>query len=240
MFTVLQYPLGVLRWTHPAEPWRSRVLKHRSFPVVKFRTIRLRRMIFGRSPSEILLLGFSPLPAKLCRTVVFLTAIMLVLQLGRGEAGKLNTVPSTIVVAEPLGPVPPDTRADDLRAFLESYDSPLAPHAEHFVAVADEYSLDWRLLPAIAGAESTFGKRVPYKSYNPFGWGNGRIYFSSWEEGIEVVARTLYIKYSHSGQRNLDLHQLGDIYAESPRWPKSVDFFMQKLEQGPAKLLARR
>ena len=52
-----------------------------------------------------------------------------------------------------------DYRVNLLRAYLESYKSPLADEADTFVIEADKYNIDYRLLPAMAGVESWFGTR---------------------------------------------------------------------------------
>src|SRR4051812_48196694 len=59
-----------------------------------------------------------------------------------------------------------DNRAKALKAFLEKSNSPLADSAETFVASADKYNLDWKLVAAISGLESGFGKAIPPGSYN--------------------------------------------------------------------------
>ena len=57
-----------------------------------------------------------------------------------------------------------DTRVKVLTSYLKQYDSPLVPYAADFVETADKYNLDWRLVAAISGVESTFGKQIPYNS----------------------------------------------------------------------------
>lgn len=95
-----------------------------------------------------------------------------------------------------------DARPQILADFFDRYASPLSPYSKIFVAVADEYSLDYRLLPAIAMQESAGGKRVISDSFNPFGFG---IYgdkvtrFSSWDEAIEKVGRTMKQNYIDQG-----------------------------------------
>jgi hypothetical protein len=122
-----------------------------------------------------------------------------------------------------------DNRVNDLKAFLQKYDSPLAPYAKTFISIADKYDFDWRFLPAIAGTESTFGLRYIRGTYNPFGWGSGRIRFSSWDNGIKTVAKALWEKYLLKGKRPLTIEGIGNIYAESSHWPKSVRYWMGKI-----------
>jgi len=62
-----------------------------------------------------------------------------------------------------------DKRVDTLRAFLHEYNSPLENDAVSFVREADANAIDWKLVAAIAGTESTFGKHIPYGSYNAWG-----------------------------------------------------------------------
>ena len=84
-----------------------------------------------------------------------------------------------------------DYRVENLRNFLEKYDSPLAPYAQDFVMYADTNGLDYRLVPAISGVESTFGKFIPVNSFNAYGWANGHYSFTSWEDSIAHVSETL-------------------------------------------------
>ena len=55
-------------------------------------------------------------------------------------------------------------RAEKIDALLARYDSPLVGYGEKFVEEADQNGIDYRLLPAIAGVESTFGRHACKKS----------------------------------------------------------------------------
>ncbi len=125
-----------------------------------------------------------------------------------------------------------DYRVKVLRKYLEQYDSPLAPYADSFVENADKYNLDWRFVAAISGLESTFGKQIPYGTYNGWGWGiygTNRIYFGSWDEGISTVSEGLRVKYMDTWGAQ-DVYQIGKIYAASPTWAQRVTFFMNQIE----------
>lgn len=125
-----------------------------------------------------------------------------------------------------------DYRVTKLEAFFEKYDSPLASHAGSFVFYADIYGLDWRLVPAISGVESTFGKRIPYNSYNAYGWANGAYKFSSWDESIEIVSKTLREKYYDKGATTI--YQIARRYAPpSNTWAGKVKYFMNKIDPLP-------
>jgi hypothetical protein len=132
-----------------------------------------------------------------------------------------------------------DTRIHILQKFLRSYGSPLASHAGTFIAVADEYNLDWRLLPAIAGAESTFGKYTPKNSYNAWGWGiptgaQSGLGFDSWDHGIETVGQGLRQKYLNKGYttlRKMEARYTPPSAAQASHpWVTSIEQFMLEME----------
>lgn len=137
-----------------------------------------------------------------------------------------------------------DERALILKSYLEKYDSPLQNHAQDFIDAADKYDLDWKLVPAIAGVESTFGKYTPggyeqsstsYErsstSYNGWGWGvygTQAIYFSSWRDGIFNVSEGLRENYADKGLK--DPYQINRAYAVSPYWGSHVSYFLTDIE----------
>ena len=125
-------------------------------------------------------------------------------------------------------------RVAKLEEFLASFNSPLTNKASHFVSEADRLSLDWRLVAAIAGVESTFGKHVPGGSYNGWGWGiptgaRSGIGFESWEHGITTVSEGLKKRYVDRGA--ITVEQIGRIYAASPRWAGNVHFFIRQIDK---------
>lgn len=125
-----------------------------------------------------------------------------------------------------------DERIDQLRAYLTMHNSPLAGEAAHFIAEADRLDLDWKLVAAIAGTESTFGKHVPGGSYNAWGWGiptgaQSGIAFATWKDGITTVSEGLKYRYVNRGA--VSVEQIGRIYAASPRWAGNVRFFLNEI-----------
>ena|SRR5664279_4128795 len=105
------------------------------------------------------------------------------------------------VVASPISltprtiPEPPrheyrsDPRFTPLQQFFQKGACPAAQYAVEFLAVADEFALDWRLLPSLSFIESTGGKASPYN--NLFGWDSGRAHFSSPRAAIRSVGSYL-------------------------------------------------
>jgi len=126
-------------------------------------------------------------------------------------------------------PIQLDNRVEQLTAFLKKYDSPLVPYAPDFIEMADKYQIDWKLLPAITGVESTFGKQIPFHSYNAYGWNNGNYRFQSWENSLEIVSKALREKYYNRG---LDTpYKIGPVYAPpSSTWAGKVSRFMNEIE----------
>lgn len=137
----------------------------------------------------------------------------------------LNTPPNQEIVAKKL-----DKEAQILQKYLAKFDSPLQYHAQDFIDAAKIYHLDWKMLPAIAGVESTFGKQIP-GGFNAYGWGvygDQAIYFNSWTEGIYAVAKGLRENYLDKGYQEPDA--INRIYAASPYWGGKVTYFMNDLE----------
>lgn len=132
-----------------------------------------------------------------------------------------------------FGQILRDERIDQLHAYLSMHNSPLMDQSAHFISEADRLGLDWKLVAAIAGTESTFGKRVPGGSYNAWGWGiptgaQSGIAFESWKHGITRVSEGLKTRYIDRGATSVE--QIGRIYAASPRWAGNVRFFLNAIE----------
>lgn len=126
-----------------------------------------------------------------------------------------------------------DRRVAKLKAYLTTYNSPLADHAAVFVKYADTYHLDWRLVASIAGVESWYGQMVPPDSYNGWGWGvyNGNVTsFASWDDGIATISKSLREDYMDKWGAK-DVNEIGKYYAADPQWAYKVQHFMDELDQ---------
>jgi hypothetical protein len=139
---------------------------------------------------------------------------------------------SAMLTSQPQKP-DADYRVNLLKAYLEQYNSPLAAEADVFVAEADAYNIDYRLLPAMAGVESWFGTRLPHNTYNAWGWGiygSHMTYFTSWEDGIHTISKELREKYMDKwGDRNIT--EIGRHYASDPKWSPKVMHFIYDMEE---------
>lgn len=169
--------------------------------------------------------------------VQFLTRIKILNELKIDQyASVINTPASSIPLV--LGAIESETivedgRAENLKSFFNTYDSPLESYAQFIVDISDKYGFDYRLLPAIAMQESTGCKIIPHNSFNCWGYG---IYgdkvtrFSNYEEAIDTVARGLKKNYIDKG-----LVTPGSImqrYTPSSEgsWANAIRFFFNKLD----------
>jgi hypothetical protein len=121
-----------------------------------------------------------------------------------------------------------DPRLETLRRFFEQSACPALEYAHVFLEVADDYDLDWRLLPSISYIESTGGKNAA--NNNLFGWDGGRAEFSTPTAGIHAVAYRL----THSElYRAKSLDQKLAIYNPEAGYAGKVKSVMRRI--APAK-----
>ncbi len=130
--------------------------------------------------------------------------------------GGVLLLPATVVPEAHVAPsrYAEDPRLTALRQFLAAKDSPIEHLAEDFLIVADNYSLDWRLLPSVAFIESSAGKA--HKNNNIFGWNNANTKFPSIRAGIHYVGQRLGDSHIYRGKsmvEKLSLYNPYDHYA---------------------------
>lgn len=126
-----------------------------------------------------------------------------------------------------------DARPEIVRQYLEYYNSPLAPHSEFIVQTSDKYSLDFRLIPAIAQQESNVCKIIPPGSYNCWGWGihsRGSLGFGSFEEGIETVSKGLREEYLNKGYTTVEDIMSKYTPQSNGSWARGVNQFMGDMQ----------
>lgn len=124
-------------------------------------------------------------------------------------------------------------RVEALENFFDEFKSPLKANAETFVDVADKYNMDYKLLPAISCMESSCGKKLIEGSYNPFGWGiygNNAIYFESYDEAIETVAKGISTNYIAKGLNTPE--KIAPVYTPPNyvNWRNGVTYFINKID----------
>jgi len=126
-----------------------------------------------------------------------------------------------------------DIRVENLRVFLDRYESPLEPFSGEIVESSEKYGLDSRLLPAIAMQESNLCKKAPRDTYNCWGfgmYGKKVTSFSGYGEAIETVSKTLAEDYRDIGL--ITPEQIMTKYTPSNNgdWALSVNYFMNQLQ----------
>lgn len=124
-----------------------------------------------------------------------------------------------------------------LKKYLEAHNSPLAAHADVLVEAAEKYGLDWRLLPAIAGQESTFCRTIPENSHNCWGWAVHERYtkkFETWEGAIETVAKGLKEEYIDKGYRTpeemMKKYCPRSITEAGGSWAEGIRYFLWEMD----------
>lgn len=125
-----------------------------------------------------------------------------------------------------------DARTFILQNFLSG--SPLQPYSELIVSKADEYNLDFRLIPAIAMVESGAGRVMPRDSYNAWGFENGATRFTSWEYAIDRVAQTLKTEYLDKGlttpEEIMPKYAPPSVLKGGP-WAKKVNLLFDQMDE---------
>lgn len=122
-----------------------------------------------------------------------------------------------------------DPRLQRLEQFFQEADAPAKALSHVFLSEADQYELDWRLLPSISFVESTGGKTA--RNNNMFGWDCGRAEFPSMSAGIRTVAYNLANSYRYK-DKNLD-GVLG-TYNPSPEYSRKVKSVMLRIAPSEA------
>ena len=140
--------------------------------------------------------------------------------------GKLNLTTSRIPSQ--------DARIAILKKFLNEYKSPLIEAVDDIIRQSDIYGLDYALIPAIAMQESGGCKVLPPESHNCWGfgiYGDKKVYFGSYEEAINAVAKTIKEAYIKKGLTNPTLVEDRWTPSSKGNWSYSVNFFIGKIRE---------
>jgi hypothetical protein len=163
--------------------------------------------------------------------------------------GEIGTATSTIAtpISEVKAPTAkilsvdpetdPEDRAKKIDRYFENRGMPLSGYGAEFVAAADRYSIDWRVLAAISVIESTGGRAMC--GNNPFGWGSCRSGvgdFGSLTEAIDYVSKNLgganpRTASAYAGGVDEDLHSYNGTV--DPTYPQKVKDIMSEISRTP-------
>lgn len=167
---------------------------------------------------------------------IILIAALLLISLYTAHKGKvvkpvsyISTAYAAVATPSATPKVKEDQRIEILREFFIDNNSPLASYSAFFIETADKYALDWTLMPAISGMESSFGKKMPKGSNNPFGLGGGNLMsFPTLYDSIEFEGKLLSKKYKLASNR-----AIGSIYCPSfecnQNWAVIVTNFSEEI-----------
>lgn len=126
-----------------------------------------------------------------------------------------------------------DARVEIVKQYLEFYNSPLLPYADLIVSTADKYSIDFRLITAIAQQESNLCKVIPPESYNCWGWGitgSSTLGFKSYQDGIETVSKGLRENYFDKGYVTVSDIMSKYTPQSNGSWAHGVSQFMNEMQ----------
>lgn len=126
-----------------------------------------------------------------------------------------------------------DARGEIIRQYLQTYNSPLLPYSDFIVQEADKYSLDFRLITAIAQKESNLCKIIPPGSYNCWGWGItgvSTLGFSSYADGIDEVSKGLREDYLNKGYNTVEQIMSKYTPLSNGSWAEGVNQFMTDMQ----------
>lgn len=123
-----------------------------------------------------------------------------------------------------------DEREIKMNLVLQEYRSPMVGLEQELIQLAESHGLDWTLLAAIAGTESSFGKRMPRDCINPYGWGiyaGNRLCFESFVEAAGEVSQGLSERYDTS-----TLTSIAKTYnkVSTSSWQAHTQFFINKIK----------
>jgi hypothetical protein len=112
---------------------------------------------------------------------------------------------------------------------LNRYGSPMAGYGNIIVQKADECGGDYKILLAIAGNESGFGK-IPYKLYNPYGYLDG-IQYSGWEESLSYLSCVISQRFIDpcGGDIVCIESKYGGSDTAHEKWIWNINFFIKQI-----------
>ena len=130
-----------------------------------------------------------------------------------------------------------DKRTQIIKKYLTEYNSPLLPHAETVVSIADKYQVDPYLIVSIAQQESNLCKAIPPNSHNCWGYGiygDNMVKFASYPEALDTVTAGIRKDYIDKGlttpEQIMQKYTPPSVDLGGP-WARGVSQFMAELDQ---------
>lgn len=118
--------------------------------------------------------------------------------------------------------------AKEIENFLTSRNSPMASSSEQFVLAGKKYGVNPKLIVAISGIESSFGKKniALHNAWGRKAKGGGYNSYASWKDAIWDQASYLKRRYFDRGL--ITVEQIAPVYCPPNyrRWAERVNYFM--------------
>ncbi|MBN1915634.1 glucosaminidase domain-containing protein [Candidatus Dojkabacteria bacterium] len=116
-------------------------------------------------------------------------------------------------------------KIDRLAGYLGKVKSPMADYANIIVEKAESCGADYKIIVAIAGNESGYG-RIAYKEYNPYGYLN-KVQYTGWDTSLS----DLTCKVAKYTNKYSDIYTLGKAYgAHNPeQWAKNINWHLSQI-----------
>ncbi len=124
-----------------------------------------------------------------------------------------------------------DAKVVKVEAVLKKYNSPFQGLGHIIVEQADACNGDWKIILAIAGNESGFGK-LPVKLYNPFGYLDG-VQYSSWEDALTSISCKISQRFIEPCNKSLTCivkTYAGDV-DDRQRWVYNINWFINSFDK---------
>jgi len=117
-----------------------------------------------------------------------------------------------------------EIKVHKIEKFLLKYPfSPLIGYEHQIVECSEKYGLDYRLYVAIAGCESTFGKRYLRYTNNLTGIGSGKIKYKSISDNIDATYKLIATKkYYWKYRKTKKIADLVYVYKGVPPWKQYI------------------
>lgn len=124
-------------------------------------------------------------------------------------------------------------------SFFAKRNMPLAGYGQEMVDAAQRNKIDWRLLPAISVRESSGG--LQSCGANPFGWASCQSTFSTIDDAINTVARSLggnatSTRSYYAGKTTAEILTAYNPPAIAPNYVSQVEAIMAQI--GPEQPIA--
>jgi len=141
------------------------------------------------------------------------------------------SAPSGVSTCQTIHRPAPDYRHDRrfglLQRFFNRWECPARALSHVFLEAADDYDLDWRLLPSLSWVESTGGKQARHN--NMFGWDSGRASFTSLSAGIHTVG---YYLSKSDLYRDKSIDEILSTYNPDAEYARKVKSVMRQIAPG--------